>query len=400
MCNNMYAIGLMLRSLGGFEPTLYLDAGHDTQMLPEADDPSLANNYPDWIRKARYFTARTLLQPWSSPLVKELQNQDIVLLSQFGPMLAPYIRARKIFFVTGGDLTDVAFPLKSRPLAANPLVAAGRIVRGFAQRRGIRAVDEIWSQPFRPFSLAESELGVSERVADAYFPIMAPETFFDVGPAPLSPYVESIIRALRSRFERFFFSPSRIYTLEKPGHVRIGLWKHNERFLEAFAVYRERTGDQTTGLVYIDKLGGLDDDETRHFKAKAKALGIEDRLVWLRHPDGLFSRAELKGIYQASHAVVDDFGVGWFGSVVVEGAALGIPVVSYVHEAAMDSLYDAHPLLTTKDADQIASYLERLRNQDFHAAEAERFRRWAGANHSKDGASRIYAAQLERRLGR
>jgi hypothetical protein len=66
----------------------------------------------------------------------------------------------------------------------------------------------------------------------------------------------------------------------------------------------------------------------------------------------------------------------------------------------MERLYGSHPLLTTKDPEEVSRYIERLcTDESFHASEGERFSLWARTYHSKEGAGRIYIDQLASRLG-
>jgi hypothetical protein len=41
-----------------------------------------------------------------------LNKYDIVILSHIGVVLTPYVTAKTIFYVTGGDLTRIPFPVK------------------------------------------------------------------------------------------------------------------------------------------------------------------------------------------------------------------------------------------------------------------------------------------------
>jgi hypothetical protein len=71
----------------------------------------------------------------------------------------------------------------------------------------------------------------------------------------------------------------------------------------------------------IDRGASPDVDQAKDI---VRQLGIEQYVQWLKgpHPYG-FDRAELLPLYSVADVVVDEFGIGWFGSVVIEGLVDG-----------------------------------------------------------------------------
>ena len=126
-------------------------------------------------------------------------------------------------------------------------------------------------------------------------------------------------------------------------------------------------------------------------------LGIEKHVVWLKGPhDRGFDRTAIIPFYAAADVVADEFGIGWFGSVVVEGLAMGKPVLCHVDEDVMKQLYPWHPILSPRTPDEIASTLGELyRDPEARLRRGERGRAWAVEFHSLEQAAARYVRQIE-----
>jgi glycosyltransferase involved in cell wall biosynthesis len=123
---------------------------------------------------------------------------------------------------------------------------------------------------------------------------------------------------------------------------------------------------------------------------------IVDRVLWLDagRPAG-FSRSEMVDLYSAADVVADDFGVGWFGFVVLEALAVGTPVVSYVDEAVMRQLYPWHPVCSAREPGDVAAALGQLHGDAAGRARlSERGRAWVEEFHSPAGVRERYAAAV------
>jgi glycosyltransferase involved in cell wall biosynthesis len=391
-CNNFFAVARALRP-AGIDAHLFIDADANFQQLPEAEDPDLRRGYPEWIHKGWYQSVGARVWPGASPLVRQLQAFDLVMVSGAGVRFAPFVNRPFIFYVTGWDLTVAPFPWRfltpSRGLAAN----VSALIGGFWQRRGIGAVDQLWSQPFSPFTLAAERLRVPrDRVVPRYFPIMIDTDLFRCDPAARDA-ADPMIRQLVDHHDFLVFHPSRIMTNASPRFVDTGQWKGNDRLIEGFARFVRANPAARPALVLIDR--GISPD-AGHAKELVRALGIERQVVWLTgpHPHG-FDRAELLPLYSVADVVADEFGIGWFGSVVVEGLSMGKPVLCYLDDTVMRQLYPWHPILTPRTADEIAASLTDLwRNPEERRRIGEKGRRWALDFHSLHGASERYVRQV------
>lgn len=389
--NNFFAVARALRAASDIEAHLYLDHDAPLNQRPESEAPELRSSYPDWIHVGPYRTLASRLWPRHSRLVRELEQYDVVMVSGYGVQLAPYVDRPFIFYATGWDLTVAPFPLRflSRPKGVVQHISA--LVNGIWQRRGIAAVWQIWSQPFAPFETALRRLGVPEgRIAPGYFPIMIDTDLFrndESAKFSDDPNVRSL-----GGHDFIVFHPSRMMTNEAQPYVDAGQWKGNDRLLEGFARFVAASPDARPVLALIDRTS-----DRKIAQPLIDELGIQRYVVWLTpdSPDG-FARNQLLPFYSVSDVVVDEFGVGWFGSIVVEGLSMCKPVLCYLDAAAMNTLYPWHPILTPRTPDEIAACLGDLYRRP---AERKRLgelgRQWAQEFHSLDGAARRYVAQLK-----
>jgi glycosyltransferase involved in cell wall biosynthesis len=127
-----------------------------------------------------------------------------------------------------------------------------------------------------------------------------------------------------------------------------------------------------------------------------RRLGIERQVVWLKPPRTFgFTRHEMMAIYAAAGAVADDFALGWFGSIVIEGLASSKPTICYVDEEAMRTMYAWHPILSTNTPDGVAAILGRLAGDDeLRRTMGAKGRQWIRDFHSPEAAAAAYAERL------
>lgn len=394
MCNNLYQIASLMRDELNVDAHLFIDENHPLQMRPESDNPALAERYPEWIQRGKYIDWKYYAFPYLSPLVKKLSSFEFVILSEHGPMFAPFLRAKKAFFVSGGDITQFPFPIRRYATRRISVVQKiGAICRGYWQRKGIRSMDLIWSQPFAPLQLAEERLGVTHLVSDNYFPVpidtdeFSPATNMDAN----DPW-HATISAIKAKFAFTVFHPSRFAVLHNTGTVETGDWKNNLLLLHGFKQFLE-TSKINACLILIDKAGQKADKslvvECIH------TLNLEKNIHWLTPENGQIPRRQLASIYRTVDCVANDFGIGWFGSVVLEGLSTGKPVLNSINETAMKKLYTWHPILNVQSTDDIASRLLLLATDSVYREKVGTdSRKWIMENHSRKHCNFTYRKHL------
>ena len=393
-CNNFFAVGRALRAASNIDAHLFIDSNAEFNQLPESENPELRDGYPEWIHKGPYHSIAARFWPGASPLVKELQEFDVVMVSGGGVRLAPFVDRPFIFYVTGWDLTVSPFPIRflNRYQGLAPKMAA--LLGGFWQRRGIGAISEFWSQPFSPFQIAAERLGIPRaQIVPRYFPIMIDTDLYR--PDPDARSVDNPdIRRIVDHHDFVLFHPSRLMVNRAPHYVETGQWKGNDRLVEGFARFVASARGANPALVLIERGSPAD---VREVKTLIERLGIGTHVIWLRgpHPYG-FDRGELLPFYSIADVVADEFGIGWFGSVVVEGLAMGKPVLCYLDDRVMKQLYPWHPVLTPRSPHEIAAcLLELWRDPGERRNRGERGRQWAVEFHSFEGASARYVLQVQ-----
>lgn len=355
VCNNYYTLAKALRNKLHIDAHLYLNHKADIQNRPESDDPLLKDNYPDWIHLSKKWDYIPMLSRFDRTFVKELNKYDVVFLSQLGVTLASFIKSKTVFYVTGGDLTQIPFPAKFSHKFKNPIERLIWEYIGLMQRRGIRRSTRILTQPFFPFTNALSELKISDsRISKCYFPILLDTDIFtnnENAEREIDPYN----KALLAPFNFIILHPSRINLDKSKASVHSGQWKGNDNFLKAMAIFIKKYKIDDACIAMPDRIFSPDIDKAKKIICN---LGIESSSVWLKppYPQG-FPRKQLMNFYSISDIVADEFATGWFGSIVIEGMACSKPTFCYVDEKVMQQLYPWHPIISSKDPDELAEMI-------------------------------------------
>lgn len=389
VCNNYYTLAKALRQKLNIDAHLYLNHKADIQNLPESDDPDLKDNYPDWIHFAREWDPVPFFKKLDRTFIRELNKYDIVFVSEFGVMLAPYLKAKTLFYVTGGDLTQVPFPGKFSHKFKNLFERLKWEYFGFHQRRGIRKCSKILTQPFFPFANALKELNVDkERISKCYFPILMDTNVISAKENAMNE-IDSFNRKLLEPFKFIILHPSRINLDNSKAGVDSGQWKGNDNLLKGLAAFIKRYDVVDICIAMPDRIFSPDIPKAKKI---IEELGIQKNIVWLKPsaPQG-FSRKELMNFYSISHVVADEFATGWFGSIVVEGMACRKPTFCYVDEVVMKQLYPWHPIISVKEPEDIAEQIALFYfDESKRISHGELSREWAVKFHSINQGTEIY----------
>jgi glycosyltransferase involved in cell wall biosynthesis len=318
-----------------------------------------------------------------------LNKYDIVFLSQLGLVLAPFLKGKTLFYVTGGDLTQIPFPSKFSLTFKN---LPERIIWeyiGFLQRKGIRSSTRILSQPFSPFAKALKELKINgAKISNCYFPILI-DTDVITKEEDAIAKIDEYNKGLLKSFKFIIFHPTRIILDESKPYVDSGLWKGNDNLFKAFEIFLKKYRVLDACIAMPDRTFSPDIGKARQI---IKELGIEKNIVWLKPPiEQGFPRKELMNFYSIADIVADEFATGWFGSIVVEGMACSKPTLCYVDEVVMQQLYPWHPIISAKDPDTIAELIaEYYFDEKKRKEQGELSRKWVTEFHSIKKGTSIY----------
>jgi len=389
VCNNFYTMAKALRNELHIDAHLYLNHKADIQNRPESDDPHLKDNYPHWIHLSKKWDNIPFLKKLDRSFIRELNKYDTVFFSELGVSLAPYLKNNTVFYVTGGDLTQVPFPSKFPHKFKGPLDRLKWEYFGLMQRRGIRKCTRIISQPFFPFANALRELGVApERISKCYFPILMDTDLIRMN-EQAGQEIDTINKELLAPFNFTIFHPSRINLDQGIGSVHSGQWKGNDNLLRALAIFINKYKIGDICIAMPDRIFSGDIDKAKKI---IKELDIENNIVWLKPPTPQgFPRNELINFYTVADIVADEFATGWFGSIVVEGMACSKPVFCYVDETVMKQLYPWHPIVSAREPEEIAEliatfYFDKEKRERIGALSRE----WAVKFHSIKQGTAIY----------
>lgn len=397
VCNNFYTLAKALRQELNIDAHLYLNLKADIQNRPESDDPELKDNYPNWIHISKHWDYKPFLSKLDRTFIKELNQYDIVFLSQMGVTLAPFVKAKVLFYVTGGDLTQIPFPKK---FSKKFKTVGERLIWeyiGFMQRRGIRHSTKILSQPFFPFSNALRQLKIpAEKVSNCYFPILF-DTKIIKENNEASRELDSDNMNLLSPFDFIIFHPSRIIIDQSKPFVDSGQWKGNDKLFEAFAIFIKKNNIEKACIAMPDRIYSPDIEKAKKIISD---LGIQDNVVWLKPPtEQGFPRKELLNFYSIADLVADEFATGWFGSIVIEGMACSKPTLCYVDERVMKQLYPWHPIISANDPASIAELIAKFYfNKELKIQHGLLSRQWVEKFHSISQGTSIYLDNFKKDL--
>lgn len=391
VANTLFQLATCLRAQG-VDAHLFVGATDDSTMRPESDDPSLADGYPEWIHQGRYNSGLARLMPWTSRLVKDLRGFDLVVVSYNGPMFAQFVGRPWCFLVTGGDLTTMPFPLRFRtwyPTCRKQLLM---LLVAAWQRRGIRRATTIWTQGFSPFKSALRRLRIEPaRISTRYLPVLLDTSVFSTAARETSVIDRSHVVG---DADFVVFHPSRLMIDDTARLRATGQWKANDILIRGFGLFVASGAAKRPVLVMPLRTASPDVATAENLIA---SLGIENNVVWVRpdRPEG-FPRHEVLSFYQWADVVADDFGIGWFGAVVLEGLASGKPVLSFVDEEVMSTMYPWHPIVSANTPDGVAHALEQLHRDAAYRQElGRRGRLWIEEYHSFESIVQRYMAAIK-----
>lgn len=373
----------------GLDAHLYISDTDSESSRPESSEPAMAAGYPDWIHLGNWIRPSTILNPLTAPITKHLADFDAIVASGPGPVYAQFARKPWAFMATGGDLTVKPFPLAFMDWYPSWPHRMAEAVAGMWQRRASRRADQLWLQPFAPMVGAADRLGIpSVRRVDRYFPLVVDTNWYSPAASPDASATAFVANALGDA-DFVVFHPSRLVMNQSEKLVRTGQWKGNDRLLRGFADFVRRCPASNSVLVLPDSPLSRD---LQQAKSLAFTLGIEQHLRWIRPPDGRFFDSDhMLALYQRSDVVCDEFGVGWFGYVTLEGLSTGRPVLSHVDEAVMGRLYPSNPIVDAKYPHEIAARLTELhRDPARREAVGRAGRSWAEKYHSPSAAPQPY----------
>lgn len=406
IANNFFREAKALQCSSKISADLYfVHNSNDNTVLPESDEPSLRDNYPDWIMKYCGFKTskfailgfmvgfNLLLKIQNKEIVDKLNNYDLCVLSGPDAVLIPFLNTTTVFRATGSDFT--VFPLFSysdfadlyqKKHQPNCLLFLKELVLWYCRKRlfrkSIQCATFVDTGFGKPFDDAAMKLNINHDKIINIFMLGIDHDVF----SKRSSNAEICLKWSLSSNCFYVFMPSRIMIKSTVALKKSGQWKASDVAIVGFKQF-------------IDKLDAKDKSRVKLLipdrslptdlliaKDIITELNIVDSVVYLSGEErqGL-TRNEMLDIYSISSAVMDDFGAGWYGSVAVEALSCGVPLVTYVPEELMQRMFPWHPIQIAKTAEEIANCLYRIFiDADYARRVQEDSRRWVQEFHSLD----------------
>ncbi len=181
------------------------------------------------------------------------------------------------------------------------------------------------------------------------------------------------------------FLPSRIMIKDSPLHQETGQWKASDIAIKGFTNFLNKLPEDNRRNTFLLIPDRTLSDNLSLAKNLINDLRINENVLFLKGKNeaGL-TRTEMIPIYSKSSVVLDDFGVGWYGSVVVEALACECPVITYIAPRILDS-FSWHPFLIAKSEEEISNKLLFLfNNPDVRNSIGRKSREWTSLFHSHE----------------
>lgn len=413
VCNNLLFAAQALRAHSHrVEPILFVD---QWEARSPASNPYLHladGERPDWIVEGDY---NRLDDPGRSALRADAEKAgvELIICSAFGPILCQFGRIPYVFFSTGADLAVYPFVPKRLSAGSRHVLIdlfhepwwrqqgvswprrAGHFMRRILDRGRAEALDPWAGLPLRGLlsdyfweavkiarlqrsGIAKAEMVLAWDIPAKNLPLRAlgvpddrvhrkyPRLVVEIPPAPgegeqaslpfrPDPDVFTIFIGSRMVFRRNWL-------LRHTGNN-----KRNDLGILGCAEAVKRSGRRMRILIPDTSIS----EDVDLARVKVREAGLEGHVEWIRPPAGLaFSQNEMMEICRHSDVVLDDFGAGWMGSLVLESVSVGTPVVSNVEWVARN--YGWIPVLQAKRPDEIAKAILYLSEDAAAAREVSR----------------------------
>jgi glycosyltransferase involved in cell wall biosynthesis len=395
ICNNMYNIGKALKKHTDIIPHLYIGSKTDIHTNPFLNDPD-AKNQQDWVFIDKNWDPALVFKKGSFTFIKKLKNEkyDAILVSDIGVWISPFIKGTKFYFwTTGADITRMPFPFTFNFLYKTPMAKIKAFTMAVIQKWSFKSVNFFLTQPFMPFKYALQKLKIpTGKIEKAYFPLIIDLDIFKYD----KDYAKRISEENLKKIEKFkfkIFHPSRLMIKKNEALINAGQWKGNEMLLLGLRRFIDKYRIKDIAVILPKRVHSKDFDL---FQIKIIELQLEDNIVWVNgQTEEGFNKEEMVALYSCADLVVDEFGVGWFGSVVVEAASCSRPVICHLDSTVMEQLYPWHPIISVNTPETIADEIAKLYyNKDYFFEKSKSSYAWAKEFHSQENAGKIYAKQL------
>jgi hypothetical protein len=362
----LFELAVGLKANQANEVRLFLDA----QALPRSllSEPLLGDS--GFVEIGPWITRGSILKPGQSMIVRRLNEYDVVLVTDLGPIFAPYSKVPFVFIPTGWDITTDPFPVRSRSRRERGFADLSALAVAYRQRSGIRSTVSIWAPPFSVIRRAVERLGCS---LGGWLPQAIDTDLF-------SPSTEvSVFNGAATTTSLKIFHPTRMMITPSSFLVESGNWKRNDLLFTGFAKALSRGLDAR--MILLERANSPDQEKV---KGLICDLGISANVEWhnSEEPTG-FTWLELSRLYKSADVVADQFS-SWFGLCAIESASSALPVLNYLEPEAVRIMYPGgHPFVQTGTTDEVCNALLMLNDASHRRSIGRASRRWVLRYHDR-----------------
>lgn len=399
LANNFYREAKALQGSSKISVDLYFFRNpEDSTRLPESDEPSLRNNYPAWIKTygGVKTSLRTLflfalgiknpLEKLNQSIVDILNNYDLCIFSGGDVRLASLVKTKTFFRATGADLTvypiftykqiNELYPPQSRAVGLEALKSkVDWQLRRWQWKSAIRSCNYVNAGFGKPYEEALEKINISKSKVLRIFHLAIDVDVFQAR----TNKNEILERWKLSKFKFIVFLPSRLMLRDSQILRDTGQWKASDIAIYGFKHLLEKVKfdeRDSIALVIPDRTQSPDLIMAKNIINESE-ISSNVSFISGKSDFGL-TRDEMLDIYSVSDVVMDDFGVGWYGSCVVEALSIGVPVVTYVPDLVMQSMFPWSPIQSAKLPQEIGESLFKLHSDKGWAEKlGQDSRRWA-----------------------
>jgi glycosyltransferase involved in cell wall biosynthesis len=415
IANNFYREVRALRKYSDIEADLYMERtlNISTTMLPESDDPNLIKTgYPYWIKLLPKITCSKISlfhNKYKPPIkykevINKLNSYDICVCSSHETLLIPFLKTTSIFRVSGSDFT--VFPSLSfdefntiRSIADdnnNILKYSLNLVKYYINRQKYRQAiyssSYINVRPAIPYKKVLRKLNINEDKTIEIFPLTIDTQLFSKKTTS-----DRVIKNTwnLNKYKFIVFMPSRLMINSSQTNIDTGQWKASDQAIYAFKIFIDSLPQKEKDKVVMIIPDRSISDEIIEAKRLIQSEGLNGNILFIKGTkhDAL-TRHELIDLFSISDVVLDDFGAGWYGSIVVEAMSCSCPVITYVNKEIMHNT-PWHPLQVAKTKKEISDLLKFLyKNPEKKQEIACKSRLWIEEFHSETSVSKNVSISL------
>lgn len=298
------------------------------------------------------------LMPFLSSFCIKLNKYDVVFLSGEFITLAPYLDKHKIFFPTGADLTQAPFPEMYDDYDQFPYLKK-LAIKLYSRNtiRGIRSANLIATYPFAPFKSAIEKILESgdNKISKTYLPLAIDPLF-----------QEDLQRqqSLKINYESAKLNiliASRIIDQPTKSRVNKGSWKNISEFICGLQLFLNKNpqykNPQMLKLTLISRANSPDFQEIKDLTESFDMTNFTE-ILFPTDKNG-FSREDFNRVMGSHDLIVDDFGIGWFGSLMFETLLKNKCFIGFANTKYLPSIFDNLPIHNASNLLEVAQELDK-----------------------------------------